>query len=69
MSISNIVCLGFGSWSNVNQLPTLGFGDYLTDRPMSGVVGASVSLVSSTESVTIILGGPSESIVGEVVTP
>lgn len=69
MQISNIVCLGLGSWSNVNQLPTLGFGDYRTDRPMSGIVGSSVSLVSSAESVTVVLGGPSESIVGEVTTP
>lgn len=24
--INDIVCLGFGSWSSVNSLPTLGFG-------------------------------------------
>lgn len=24
--INDIVCLGYGSWSSVNTLPTLGFG-------------------------------------------
>ena len=24
--VNDIVCLGFGSWSNINTLPTLGFG-------------------------------------------
>jgi hypothetical protein len=43
--VNDIVCLGFGSWSSVNSLPTLGFGSAGIVVPMAGpfaVVAAEV---------------------------
>ena len=36
--INDIVCLGFGSWSSVNWLPTLGFGIEIPAVPLSPVI-------------------------------
>ena len=60
---ADLVVLGFGSWSTVERLPTLGFTSAETTPPLDGVIEYTVSAAGAnwTTADTRIewtLGGP-----------
>lgn len=57
--ISNIIAAGFGSWSTVNYVPTLGFGIGEEVIPTSVTITTTTTVIESESSIWDVCVAPS----------